>query len=193
MWSLKQFATVVTTRVIPFAWAKPTVSLHAPRCSIVSLGCALFVILRGLERYQNVEWLMKTNAPDRDSRRSKDEKTFLQRYTPRRKASVWSEKNTQFVQELIAQGRMRPRGQAEINEVKADGPRDRACQGQATTQVPDDLQRPLDAEPAAKAAFKELKSQPRYHILHQLMNAKTEKTRATRIARFIAQLNEEAE
>lgn len=125
-------------------------------------------------------------------RRSNDEKTFLQRYTPRRKASVWSEKNTQFVQELIAQGRMRPRGQAEIDKAKADGRWDRAYQGQATAQVPEDLQRALDAEPAAKAAFEALKSQPRYHILHQLMIAKTEKTRAARIARFIAQLNEEA-
>ncbi|MGV2953365.1 YdeI/OmpD-associated family protein [Glutamicibacter sp. AGC46] len=125
-------------------------------------------------------------------RRSNDEKTFLQRYTSRRKASVWSEKNTQFVQELIAQGRMRPRGQAEIDKAKADGRWDRAYQGQATSQVPEDLQRALDAAPAAKAAFEALKSQPRYHILHQLMIAKTEKTRAARITRFIAQLNEEA-
>lgn len=123
-------------------------------------------------------------------RRSKDEKTFLQRYTPRRKASVWSEKNTQFVQELIAQGRMRPRGQTEIDKAKADGRWDRAYQGQATAQVPEDLQRALDAEPVAKEAFETLKSQPRYHILHQLMIAKTEKTRAARIARFIAQLQE---
>jgi len=42
------------------------------------------------------------------------------------------------------------------------------------------------------AAFEALKSQPRYHILQQLMIAKTEKIRAARIARFIAQLNEEA-
>lgn len=123
-------------------------------------------------------------------RRSKDETTFLQRYTPRRKASVWSEKNTLFVQELIAQGRMRPRGQLEIDKAKADGRWERAYQGQATAQVPEDLQRALDAEPAAKAAFEALKSQPRYHILHQLMIAKTEKTRAARIARFIAQLEE---
>lgn len=123
-------------------------------------------------------------------RRSNDEKTFLQRYTPRRKASVWSEKNTQFVQELISQGRMRPRGQAEIDKAKTDGRWDRAYQGQATAQVPEDLQLALDAEPTAKAAFESLKSQPRYHILHQLMIAKTEKTRAARIARFIAQLQE---
>ncbi|NAZ16510.1 hypothetical protein GT020_10600 [Glutamicibacter soli] len=126
-------------------------------------------------------------------RRSRDEATFLQRYTPRRKASVWSEKNTQFVAALIEQGRMRPRGQVEIDKAKADGRWDGAYQGQATAQVPEDLQRALDAQPAAKAAFEALKSQPRYHILHQLMIAKTERTRAARIARFIAQLGEESE
>ncbi|MGP5697964.1 YdeI/OmpD-associated family protein [Glutamicibacter arilaitensis] len=125
-------------------------------------------------------------------RRSNDEKTILQRYTPRCKASVWSEKNTQFVQELIPQVRMRLRGRAEIDKAKVDGRWDRAYLGQATAQIPEGLQRVLDAEPTAKSAFEALKSKPRYHILHQLMIAKTEKTRAARIARFIAQLNQEA-
>ncbi|MFC9935443.1 YdeI family protein [Glutamicibacter sp. NPDC127525] len=87
---------------------------------------------------------------------------------------------------------MRPRGQEENDKMKVDGRWDRAHQGQATAQVPEDLQRALDAEPAAQAAYEALKSQPRHHILHQLMIAKTKKTRAARIARFIAQLNEEA-
>jgi len=126
-------------------------------------------------------------------RRSNNEKTFLQRYTPRRKASVWSKKNTQFVAVLIAQGRMRPRGQAEIDKAKADGRWDRAYQGQATAQVPEDLQRALDAHPTAKAAFEALKSQPRYHILHQLMIAKTEKTRSARLEKFVRQLSEASE
>ena len=87
---------------------------------------------------------------------------------------------------------MRPRGQEEIDKAKADGRWDRAYQGQATAQAPEDLQRALHAHPAAKAAFEALKSQPRYHVLHQLMIAKTEKTRAARIACFITQLNQEA-
>jgi len=123
-------------------------------------------------------------------RRSNNEKTILQRYTPRRKASAWSEKNSQFVQELIAQGRMRPLGQAEIEKAKADGRWARAYQGQATAQVPEDLQRALDAYPAAKAAFEALKSQPRYHILHQMMIVKTDKTRSARLEKFVRQLSE---
>lgn len=101
-------------------------------------------------------------------------------------------KRIRSVQELIAQGRIRPRGQAEIDKAKADGRWDRAYQGQATAQVPEGLQRALDAEPAAKAGFESLKSQPCYHILHLLMIAKTERLRVVRIARFITQLNEES-
>lgn len=65
--------------------------------------------------------------------------------------------------------------------------------GQAMARVPEDLQRALDAAPVAKAAFESLKSQPRYHILHQLMIAKTNKTRASRIAKFIARLADSAD
>ncbi|MDV2980838.1 UNVERIFIED_CONTAM: YdeI/OmpD-associated family protein [Actinomycetes bacterium ARC8] len=78
-----------------------------------------------------------------------------------------------------------------IDKVKADGRWDRAYQRQATAQVPEDLQRALDAGPAAKAAFEALKSQPRYHILHQLMIARTANTRQIRIDRFIVQLQEQ--
>ncbi|MCW4465013.1 YdeI/OmpD-associated family protein [Glutamicibacter sp. MNS18] len=121
-------------------------------------------------------------------RRKRDESTFLQRYTPRRKGSLWSEKNTGFVEELVAQGRMRPRGQDEIDKAQADGRWERAYQGQATARVPDDLQMALDASPAAAEAFAALKSQPRYHILHQLMIARTAKTRTARLERFVAEL-----
>lgn len=126
-------------------------------------------------------------------RRSRNETTFLQRYTPRRKASLWSEKNTQFVAALIEQGRMRPRGQSEIDKAKADGRWDRAYQGQTTAQVPEDLQRALDAHPTAKATFEALKPQPRYHILHHLMIAKTEKTRSAGLEKFVRQLSEASE
>jgi len=55
--------------------------------------------------------------------------------------------------------------------------------------VPEDLQRTLDAQPTAKAAFEALKSQPGYHILPQLRIAKTEKTKAIRIAKVVTELN----
>ncbi|MFJ2353234.1 YdeI family protein [Glutamicibacter sp. NPDC087673] len=83
---------------------------------------------------------------------------------------------------------MRPRGFAEIQKAKEDGRWERAYQGQATAQVPPDLQEALDRSPVAAKNFAALKSQPRYHILHQLMIARTEKTRTARLARFVAEL-----
>lgn len=84
---------------------------------------------------------------------------------------------------------MRPRGQAEIDKAKADGRWDRAYQGQATALVPEDLQRALNANPTVNAAFEALKSQPPYHILHQLMIAKTDKTLSARLEKFVRQLS----
>ncbi len=54
-------------------------------------------------------------------KRPGDATTFLQRFTPRRPTSIWSQRNIGLVTELAAQGRMRSRGQAEIDRARADG------------------------------------------------------------------------
>jgi uncharacterized protein YdeI (YjbR/CyaY-like superfamily) len=59
-------------------------------------------------------------------RQALDETYFLQRYTPRRQRSNWSEVNVAKVGALIAAGRMQPPGLAEVDAAKADGRWDRA-------------------------------------------------------------------
>ncbi|WP_243227749.1 YdeI family protein [Microbacterium sp. CIAB417] len=122
-------------------------------------------------------------------KRGRDEATFLQRYTPRRRASLWSQRNLTLVAGLIEQGRMRPRGQAEIDRAKADGRWDRAYAGSATIEVPDDLRLALAAEPAAAALFERLDATNRYAVLHRVATA-TPSARAGRIARLVAMLAE---
>ncbi|WDG16666.1 YdeI/OmpD-associated family protein [Microbacterium sp. Clip185] len=122
-------------------------------------------------------------------KRGRDEATFLQRYTPRRRASLWSQRNLTLVAALIEQGRMRPRGQAEIDRAKADGRWDRAYAGSATIEVPDDLRVALAAEPAAAALFERLDATSRYAVLHRIATA-TPSARAGRIARLVAMLAE---
>lgn len=63
---------------------------------------------------------------------SVDERTYRQRFTPRRKRSPWSLRNIARVRGLIEAGRMRPRGQAEIDRAKADGRWDHADAGPAS-------------------------------------------------------------
>jgi uncharacterized protein YdeI (YjbR/CyaY-like superfamily) len=122
-------------------------------------------------------------------KRSNDAATFLQRFTPRRKASLWSERNIGLVASLVAQGRMRERGQAEIDRAKTDGRWDRAYAGSATATVPDDLTAALDAAPAAAALFAELDATNRYAVLHRVMTAPNPATRAARLAKLVAMLD----
>lgn len=119
---------------------------------------------------------------------SLDAAVFRQRFTPRRKRSMWSLRNTGIVEELIAQGRMRERGMSEIELAKADGRWERAYAGSATIEVPADLAAALEASPAAGAAFAALNSAGRYSVLHPLVSAPSEATRASRLAKALAKL-----
>jgi uncharacterized protein YdeI (YjbR/CyaY-like superfamily) len=124
-----------------------------------------------------------------DARRNAlDDTHFLQRFTPRRARSRWSRINRDAAEQLIAEGRMRPAGLAEVERAKADGRWDAAYESPKNAQIPDDLQRELDARPQAKAFFAELSSQNRYAILYRLQDAKRPETRARRLAKFVAML-----
>ena len=121
-------------------------------------------------------------------REAHDEQFFLQRFTPRRPRSRWSRINRDKAETLVAQGRMRPAGQAEVDAAKADGRWDAAYEGQKSITVPDDLERELDARPGARAFFEQLSSQNRYAILYRLNEAKRPETRARRLEKFVAML-----
>lgn len=59
-------------------------------------------------------------------RKPYDDRYFLQKYTRRRRKSVWSKVNIDKVEALTAAGRMRPPGIAEVQAAKADGRWERA-------------------------------------------------------------------
>ena len=122
-------------------------------------------------------------------KRSRDEATFLQRFTPRRKRSLWSQRNVEHVARLVAEGRMRPRGHDEVVRAQQDGRWERAYAGSATAEVPPDLLAALQAAPRARAAFEALTRQDRFSALHPLMTAATPETRARRLARIVENLD----
>ncbi len=121
-------------------------------------------------------------------RRGHDERSYLQRFSPRRARSLWSKRNREHVARLRAAGRMRPPGEAEIERAQADGRWEAAYDPPSTAAVPDDLQAALDASPAAAASFATLNSANRYAILWRLQTAKRPETRARRVAQFVAML-----
>lgn len=121
-------------------------------------------------------------------KRSFDAATFLQRFTPRRARSMWSARNVGHVARLEADGRMRDRGAAEVAAAQADGRWDRAYAGSATILVPEDLQAALDADPTAASAFAGLDAANRYSVLHRIVTAPNQVTRARRLAKLVAML-----
>lgn len=121
-------------------------------------------------------------------KRAFDEGTFVERFTPRRPRSLWSQRNIGLVAALTEQGRMGPAGRAEVDRAMADGRWERAYAGSAAMEVPDDLAAACAASPALAAAFAGLDRGNRYAVLHRLATATTPAVRADRLARLVAML-----
>ena len=119
-----------------------------------------------------------------------DDTWFLQRFTPRRARSRWSQVNRAKAVELIERGSMKPAGLREVERAKADGRWDAAYEPVKSATVPEDLERELERNPAAREFFETLNSQNRYAILYRLADAKRPETRARRLAQFVEMLNE---
>jgi len=119
-----------------------------------------------------------------------DDLFYLQRITPRRSRSVWSQKNVEAAEALIRAGRMRPAGLAAVEAARADGRWERAYAGAATITVPDDLAAALAADPAAQEAFATLDGTNRYAVLWRVHTAASPATRAGRIAALVQMLAE---
>ena len=124
-------------------------------------------------------------------RKALDEDFWLQRFTPRRPRSIWSQVNRTRALALIAQGRMKPAGLAEVERAKADGRWDAAYEPASSAQVPPDLQAALDGNAKAKSFFSTLDAANRYAVLWRVHTAKRAETRARRIAKFIEMLARE--
>ena len=109
-----------------------------------------------------------------------DDDFLLTAFQPRRRASPWSQVNRDHVARLVAEGRMLPAGQAEVDRAKADGRWDAAYR-QRDAVAPDDLQAALDADPAAAAYFAGLTKTQRFRVFFRLASIKTPAVREARI------------
>jgi len=118
----------------------------------------------------------------------RDDATYRQRFTPRRRRSAWSQRNATIAERLLAEGRMHAAGIEEIERAKADGRWQTAYAGSASIEVPPDLTRALTAEPKAQATFERLSRKNRYAILYRIATAKRADTRTRRIQQFVAML-----
>jgi uncharacterized protein YdeI (YjbR/CyaY-like superfamily) len=121
-------------------------------------------------------------------RKSLDGNSYLQRYTPRGRKSIWSKINIDNVARLIEEGRMTRHGLREVEAAKADGRWDRAYAGSREMTIPPDLQAAIDAEPKAKAMLETLSAQNRFALAFRTHNMKTEAGRKKKIADLVTML-----
>lgn len=120
-------------------------------------------------------------------RKGFDDKSFLQRYTPRGPKSIWSQINVDNVARLTAAGRMTDHGLKPVEAAKADGRWDRAYRAR-DAEIPADLLAAIEAEPAAKAMLDKLSAQNRFTLAFRVGNMKTESGRKRKIETFVEML-----
>ena len=121
-------------------------------------------------------------------RKGLNDKSFLQRYSPRGKKGTWSQINVDNVARLVAEGRMTEHGLSHVEAAKADGRWQRAYKSGKDMKIPDDLQAAIDAEPEARAMLGKLSAQNRFALAFRTHNMKTEAGRKKKIESFVAML-----
>ena len=120
-------------------------------------------------------------------RKSFDDDSFLQRYCPRGKKSIWSQVNVANVARLVAEKKMQPAGLAQVEAAKADGRWHRAYRIKGS-EAPADLLAAIRAVPKALALYQTLTSQNRFSLTFRTIAMKTEEGRRKKIAALVAML-----
>jgi uncharacterized protein YdeI (YjbR/CyaY-like superfamily) len=124
-------------------------------------------------------------------RKALDEESFLQRYSPRRAKSIWSQINREHVKRLTAAERMKPPGQRQIDAAKSDGRWDAAyapIRAATTASIPEDLRAAIEANPRARKTFETLGRQNLFALAFRTNNMTTPAGRARKIASLVAML-----
>ena len=117
-----------------------------------------------------------------------DERSFLLRFTPRRKKSIWSRINTRHAEKLIEEGLMAAPGLAQIAAAKADGRWQAAYASGAEMEMPADFLAAVRIDPAALATFETLNRANLHALMFRITGAKKAETRARNIEKFVAML-----
>ena len=126
-------------------------------------------------------------------RKSYDEQSFLQRFTPRRAKSAWSQINREHVARLTAAGRMTEHGQRQIDLAKADGRWQAAYAPMRTLSVdslPEDLRAAIDANARARKRLETLPRADLFALGFRLNAMKTAAGRAKKITELVKKLGQ---
>ena len=118
-----------------------------------------------------------------------DELSYLHKFTPRGKGSVWSKVNREHVDRLTKAGKMRPAGLAAVAAAKRSGQWDKAYDSASAMEMPADFLKALAGNKKAKAFFDTLNKANRYAIAWRLQTAQRPETRQKRMDAIIGMLS----
>ena len=121
-------------------------------------------------------------------RKSFDDRSFLQRFTPRRPKSIWSQVNRDHIARLTKAGRMTPHGQKQVDAAKADGRWAAAYAPVRATRIPSDLRKAIQANPAAQRTCQRLGRMNVFALAFRVNNMKTPEGRRRKIETLVEML-----
>ena len=114
-----------------------------------------------------------------------DGETFVLRYSPRKRGSIWAARNRKRAEKLIREGRMTRAGLDKIAEAGRSGEWEAAAQREDVNAIPVDLERALKEHPGAGVRFKDLPASRRKQLFWWITTAKKEETRKKRVKAVI--------
>lgn len=120
-----------------------------------------------------------------------DEQSYLQRFTPRKPKSVWSQINRVNIARLIEAGRMTPHGLTHVDAAKADGRWDNAyapIREASPETMPEDLMVAIRANKKALKTFGRLNRMNLFAMAYRVNSLKTPAGRARKITTIVATL-----
>ena len=117
-----------------------------------------------------------------------DAASYLQKFTPRGPKSIWSKINTEHIERLIKEKKMKPAGMVQVEAAKKDGRWQSAYSSPKNMEIPADFLKELKKNKVAFAFFKSLTKANVYAIAWRLHTAKKPETRLKRMKAILEML-----
>ena len=114
-----------------------------------------------------------------------DAERFRQRFSPRRKNSIWSKKNKETAEKTIREGKMKKSGFETINIAKQNGKWDAAYSSKDVPIIPKDLEKALKQNKLAWKNFNKFSNSKRLQFIYWVNSAKKDETRQKRIVNVV--------
>lgn len=119
-----------------------------------------------------------------------DDEKFVQKFTPRKGKSKWSEANKKRARKMIKEGKMTKAGLAKIREAKSNGEWFKTAPVKKELVIPAYIKKPFATNEKALDNFNNLANGYKRQLVGWITSAKREKTRKRRLTEAIRLLEQ---